>query len=199
MAGLAQVPWHNLVAMTIKWKVALVEDDRRLARAVATGLGEEGYTVRAVDSAGRGLDLVRQWNPDVVLLDLMLPDNEGPELFEAFRAETDAALVGISARSSVSDRIAGLKLGADDYLTKPFELEELMARVEAVIRRHRGKGGPRLGSADVVGDLSEGLATRNGRQLGLTGIEFRILAGLMGNSGQLGAYAQVAQGGWAGD
>src|ERR1700716_293229 len=105
-----QVTWENAVAleMTIRWKVALVEDDRRLARAGAAGRGEEGDVVRAVDSAGRGLELVRQWNPDVVLLDLMLPDNEGPELFEAFRAETDAALVGISARSSVSDRIAGL-------------------------------------------------------------------------------------------
>src|SRR5437762_8658900 len=168
MAGLAQVPWHNLVAMTIKWKVALVEDDRRLARAVASGLGEEGYTVRAVDSAGRGLDLVREWNPDVVLLDLMLPDNDGPELFESFRAETDAALVGISARASVSDRIAGLKLGADDYVSKPFALEELMARVEAVIRRPRGKGGARLSASDVVGDLSDGIAPRGGRRLTLT-------------------------------
>jgi DNA-binding response OmpR family regulator len=183
--------------MSIKWKIALVEDDRRLARAVATGLGEEGYTVRAVDSAGRGLDLVRQWNPDVVLVDLMLPDNDGPELFEAFRAETDAALVGISARSSVSDRIAGLKLGADDYLTKPLELDELMARVEAVIRRHRGKGGSRLASGDVVVDLSEGRATRASRQLGLTGIEFRILAALMRNAGQLVTYAQLAEAVWA--
>ena len=183
--------------MTIKWKVALVEDDRRLARAVATGLGEEGYTVRAVESAGRGLELVRQWNPDVVLLDLMLPDNDGPELFETFRAETDAALVGISAKSSVSDRIAGLKLGADDYVTKPFALEELMARVEAVIRRHRGKGGPRLASADVVVDLAEGLATRGDRQLGLTGIEFRILAALMRSTGQLVTYAQLAEAVWA--
>src|SRR5207253_10828191 len=116
--------------MTIKWKVALVEDDRRLARAVATGLGEEGYTVRAVESAGRGHELDRHWNPDVVLLDLMLPDNEGPELFEAFRAETDAALGGISARSSVSDRIVGMKVGADGYVTKPFALGELMGRLE---------------------------------------------------------------------
>ncbi|TMC83744.1 MAG: response regulator transcription factor [Chloroflexi bacterium] len=183
--------------MTIKWKIALVEDDRRLARAVATGLGEEGYTVRAVESAGRGLDLVRQWNPDVVLLDLMLPDNEGPELFEAFRAETDAALVGISARSSVSDRIAGLKMGADDYLTKPFALEELMARVEAVIRRHRGKGGSKLTSGDVVVDLSEGRARRDDRQLSLTGIEFRVLAALMRSSGQLVTYAQLAEAVWA--
>src|SRR2546428_11991144 len=163
--------------MTIKWKVALVEDDRRLARAVATGLGEEGYTVRAVESADRGLELVRQWNPDVVLLDLMLPDNEGPELFETFRAETDAALVGISARSSVSDRIAGLKLGADDYVTKPFALEELMARVEPGIRRHPRKGGPRLAPADEVVDLSEGPAGLPRPQLGLAGIEFGILSG----------------------
>ena len=183
--------------MSIKWKVALVEDDRRLARAVATGLGEEGYTVRAVDSAGRGLELIRQWNPDVVLLDLMLPDNDGPELFDAFRAETDAALVGISAKSSVSDRIAGLKLGADDYVAKPFELGELMARVEAVIRRHRGKGGSKLSSSDVVVDLTEGRATRDGRQLGLTGIEFRILAALMRNAGQLVTYAQLAEAVWA--
>jgi DNA-binding response OmpR family regulator len=183
--------------MTIKWKVALVEDDRRLARAVATGLGEEGYTVRAVDSAGRGLELVRQWNPDVVLLDLMLPDNDGPELFEAFRAETDAALVGISAKSSVSDRIAGLKMGADDYVAKPFALEELMARVEAVIRRHRGKGGARLVADDVVVDLSEGTASRAGRPVGLTGIEFRILAALMRSHGQLVTYEQLGEAVWA--
>src|SRR5437870_963133 len=183
--------------MTIKWKVALVGDDRRRARSVATGRGEEGYTVRAVESAGRGLELVRQWHPDVVLLDLMLPDNEGPELFDAFRAETDAALVGISARSSVSDRIAGLKFGADDYVSKPFALEELIARVEAVIRRHRGKGGSRLAAAGVVVELSEGLATRAGRKLALTGIEFRILAALMRNSGQLVTYAQLAEAVWA--
>ncbi|HET6310315.1 MAG TPA: response regulator transcription factor [Candidatus Nitrosotalea sp.] len=183
--------------MTIRWKVALVEDDRRLARAITAGLDEEGYTVRAVDSAARGLELVRQWNPDVVLLDLILPDNEGPELFEAFRAETDAALVGISVRSSVSDRIAGLKLGADDYVSKPFALEELLARVEAVIRRHRGKGGARVVVGDVTLDLSQGHASRGDRQLELTGIEFRILAALMRSPGQLVTYAQLAETVWA--
>jgi two-component system response regulator MprA len=183
--------------MTIRWKVALVEDDRRLARAVAAGLEEEGYTVRAVDSAGRGLELVRQWNPDVVLLDPMLPDNEGPEIFAAFRAQTDAALVGISARASVSDRIAGLKLGADDYVVKPFALEELLARVEAVIRRHRGKGGARLVAGDVTVDLSEGMASRGGGRLALTGIEFRILAALVRSPGQLVTYEQLAEAVWA--
>src|SRR5437899_12755351 len=129
--------------MTIRWTVGLIEDDRGRARAVSAGLGEEGYTVRSVDSADRGLQLVRQWNPDVVLLDLMLPDNDGPELFQTFRAETDAALVGISAKASVSDRIAGLKLGTDDYVGKPFALEELMAPVQPVSRRHRRNGASR--------------------------------------------------------
>src|SRR5689334_5174522 len=183
--------------MSIKWKVALVEDDRRLARAVSAGLGDEGYTVRSVDTAGEGLELVKQWNPDVVLLDLMLPDNTGPELFQAFRAETDAALVGISAKSTVSDRIAGLKLGADDYVAKPFALEELMARIEAVIRRHRGLGGSKLVVGDVELDLTEGTAVRAGRPLGLTGFEFRILAALMRSAGQLVTYAQLAEAVWA--
>jgi two-component system response regulator MprA len=183
--------------MTIRWKVALVEDDRRLARAISAGLGEDRYTVRLAASAVQGLELVRQWNPDVVLLDLMLPDSDGPELFQAFRAETDAALVGISARASVSDRVAALKLGADDYITKPFALEELIARVEAVIRRHRGKGGARLVVGDVTLDLSEGLATRGGRQLGLTGIEFRILAAMMRSRGHLVTYEQLAEAVWA--
>src|SRR5260370_24072159 len=129
----------------------------------------------------------------------MLPDNDGPELFQAFRAETDAVRVGISAKSSVSDRIAGLKMGADDYVAKPFALEELMARVEAVIRRHRGNGDSRLVVGDVSLDLSEGTAERAGRGLGLTGIEFRILAALMRHRGRLVTYAQLAEEVWAPD
>jgi DNA-binding response OmpR family regulator len=97
----------------------------------------------------------------------------------------------------VSDRVAALKLGADDYITKPFALEELIARVEAVIRRHRGKGGARLVAGDVTLDLSEGLATRSGRELGLTGIEFRILAALMRSRGHLVTYEQLAESVWA--
>jgi two-component system, OmpR family, response regulator MprA len=185
--------------MALKWKVALVEDDRRLARAVSAGLGGEGYTVRAADTAAAGLDLVRRWHPDVVLLDLMLPDNTGPELFRAFRSETDAALVGISARSTVSDRIAGLKLGADDYVAKPFALEELLARIEAVIRRHRGHGGSVLVVGDVSLDLTEGTARRGERALDLTGFEFRILAALMRNRGKLVTYAEMSEAVWSMD
>jgi DNA-binding response OmpR family regulator len=88
-------------------------------------------------------------------------------------------------------------MGADDYIAKPFALEELLARVEAVIRRHRGKGGARLVVGDVTIDLSEGMATRGGRALVLTGIEFRILAALMRSPGQLVTYSQLAEAVWA--
>jgi two-component system response regulator MprA len=88
-------------------------------------------------------------------------------------------------------------MGADDYLSEPFILEELMARVEAVIRRHRGKGGSKLVSGDVVVDLSEGRAKRGDRLLPLTGIEFRVLAALMRSSGQLVTYEQLAEAVWA--
>jgi len=183
--------------MTIKWKVALVEDDRRLARAVATGLGEEGYTVRAVESANRGLELVRQWNPDVVLLDLMLPDNEGPELFEAFRAETDAALVGISARSSVSDRIAGLKLGADDYVTKPFGVLELLARVEALFRRAGSAAAipatlserERFGEVEVI--PASRAVLRQGKTVTLTPKEYDLLIALLRRRGAVASRTEL--------
>jgi len=182
--------------MTIRWRVVLVEDDWLLTRAVVNGLEEKGYAVRAADSASRGLELARLWNPDAILLDLMLPDNDGPELFRAFRAETDAALVGLSAKGSLSDRIAGLRAGADDYMGKPFALEEVMARVEAVIRRRRGTGGLRLVVGDVDVDLREGKATRAGRDLGLTYFELRVLTALMRNRGQLMTYVQLAEEVW---
>src|SRR6266852_8420009 len=109
--------------MTIRWKVALVEDDRRLARAVSAGLGEEGYTVRSVDSADRGLQLVRQWNPDVVLLDLMLPDQGGV----GFRSESLEELRAV---------VVGQHQVKEDNIRIPLA-DELQAAVGRVDRTHR--------------------------------------------------------------
>ena len=182
--------------MAVQWKVAVVEDDRALARAVTSGLRQEGYRVRQAGSAAEGLTMVQEWNPDLVLIDLMLPDNEGPELFARFRSETDAALVGMSARSALSDIVAGLRLGADDYVVKPFAFEELEARVRAMLRRVRAGGSGRIELGDLVVDVDAGLASRNGRRLELTATEYRILTMLARNAGKVLSQVQIADGIW---
>ena len=135
--------------------------------------------------------MLKQWSPDLVLLDLMLPDNEGPELFARFRAETAAGLIGMTARSSLAEVVAGLRAGADDYLPKPFSLDELSARVGAVLRRVRSSGGDRLETNDIALDLGSGQAWRSGRDLELTGTEFRILAALLRNPGRVVSQRQL--------
>ncbi len=182
--------------MAAQWKIVVVEDDPMLARAVAAGLRGEGYRVRSAASAGEGLELVVNWNPDLLLLDLMLPDNEGPELFSRFREATDAALVGMTARSLLSDVVAGLRAGADDYVVKPFALEELAARVAAVLRRSRGNGSERMRIGDLEVDLTAGTARRGRRELALTAMEFRLLALFARQAGKLLSQDQVTDQLW---
>ena len=173
-----------------------MEDDRSLARAVTAGLRQEGYRVRHAASASEGLAMVQEWNPDLVLIDLMLPDNDGPELFARFRTETGAALVGMSARSGLSDIVAGLRLGADDYVVKPFAFEELEARVGAMLRRVRAGGSDRIELGDLVVDVDAGVATRGDRRLDLTATEYRILTMLARNAGKVLSQMQIADGIW---
>ncbi len=182
--------------MSVQWKVALVEDDTLLARAVSSALRGEGYRVRNARSADEGLDLVVDWNPDLILVDLMLPDNEGPELFTRFREASEAALVGMTARSLLTDVVAGLRAGADDYVAKPFAIEELVARVAAVLRRSRSRGTERMEIADLVVDVSAGAAMRGGRRLDLTATEFRILALLARQAGTILTQDQITDQLW---
>jgi two-component system OmpR family response regulator len=140
--------------------------------------------------------VVQAWRPDVILLDLMLPDNDGPELFARFRNLTGAALVGMTARSMLADVVAGLRLGADDYITKPFAMEELSARVAALIRRLHGAHEQQLEVGDLTVDISGGTAHRGENQLQLTATEFRILALLASRPGKIVSQAQIASAVW---
>lgn len=180
----------------MQWKVAVVEDDRRLARAVTVGLRRDGYQVRSAGSAEEGFAMVQAWKPDVVLLDLMLPDNEGPDIFARFRRLTAAALVGMTARSMLADVVAGLRLGADDYITKPFAMEELSARVGALIRRLHGAHEELLEVGDLAVDVTGGTAQRGQVKLKLTATEFRILALLASKPGKVVSQAQIAGAVW---
>jgi len=171
--------------VSIRWKVALVEDDQRLSRAVVAGLRHDGYQVRSASSAAEGLELAVEWNPDLVLLDLMLPDSDGPEIFGRFREATEAALVAMTAKSMLTDVVAGLRAGADDYVTKPFAMEELAARLHAVLRRSRGTGGEVMEVGDLLIEVAAGTAHRAGRRLDLTAIEFRLLCTLARQTGKV--------------
>lgn len=178
------------------WKVAVVDNDAKLARAVAAGLRQEGCQVRLASSAADGLKLIQEWNPDLVLVDLILPDNDGPALFLRLRAKTKAALVGMSARAMLSDIVASLKLGADDYITKPFAFEELNARVGAMLRRVRSDGVRTMDIGDLEIDFGGGVAQRAGEPLDLTSTEFRILAVLARSVGKFITQSKLADEVW---
>ncbi len=168
-----------------------MESDRKTARAMALALRRESYQVQVAVSAESGSDLVTDWNPDLVLLDLDLPGNAGIELVKRFRLESDAALIAISERDTVADRVAALRGGADDYVSKPFALEELSARVEAVLRRHRSDGNDRMEAGGLELDISSATVTRAGVEVPVTATEFRILVALMRRRGKIIAADQL--------
>ena len=161
--------------------MALVEDEEPVRRAVERALRREGITVTAFADYP-GADLVLAAAPDLAVLDVLLPSGDGFELARSLRAARDLPIVFLTARDAIEDRLGGFELGADDYLVKPFALEELLARVRAVLRR-TGRLGAAIEAGDVVVDEQAGLATRAGSPLELTATELRLLAYLVRQRG----------------
>ncbi len=164
----------------------VVEDDMAIADVVARYLDKEGFDVSAYRHGGEALDALLADPPDLVVLDLMLPGIDGFELFRRLRALAPVPVVMLTARGDESDRVIGLDMGADDYLTKPFSPRELVARVKAVLRRVSGAletveagADPRMEAGDLVVDVAAREARRRGLVLGLTAREFELLAYLM--------------------
>ena len=115
--------------------VLIVEDDKNIAELLQLYLEKEGYAVTVAHDGGQGLEKFRAIHPDLVLLDLMMPVMDGWEVCKAIRAEGDTPVIMLTAKSELDDKVAGFKSGADDYITKPFEMKEVLARIEAVLRR----------------------------------------------------------------
>ncbi len=155
--------------------VLVVEDDAALAEVVALTLRRAGWMPTIDHDGGSGLDAALGGQFDLVLLDVLLPTLHGLEVCRRLRARSQIPIIIITAKAEVSDVVSGLDCGADDYLTKPFEVEELLARVRAVMRRGASGPGPRL----VVGDVEicprEVTVRKRGEPLGLTATEFRLL------------------------
>jgi DNA-binding response OmpR family regulator len=166
-------------------RVLIVEDDRSIARLLRDNLEYEGFSVEWAANGQEALDKAQKQSPDLVLLDLMLPPGvDSYELCRTFSDVQGKAVIIITARGQKDERIRGLRLGADDYIVKPFALDELLARVHAVLRRTSPRPDVlRLGDAEI--DFRRLRATKAGEELTLTDREFEILRYLAGREGRL--------------
>src|SRR5262245_47914605 len=165
-------------------RVLIVDDDERLNQLLKEWLGRFGFSVQAVTHADAGLRALKADTPDLVILDIMLPGMDGLAVCRRIRETSRVPIIMLTARGDVTDRIVGLELGADDYLPKPFEPRELVARVQAVLRRggHADDESVRVGPLEL--NWTKRCASLNGRALQLTTAEFELLGLLVRNRGR---------------
>ena len=167
--------------------ILVVDDERKIRDLVRSYLELEGYSVLVADSGERALESASRSDPDLVVLDLGLPDLSGEEVARTLRTASNVPIIMLTAKAAEDDRVAGLRLGADDYLAKPFSPRELVARVEAVLRRANGSRGHRLsfdgGCLAIDRDARE--ATLDGTVLDLTRSEFDLLHALASHAGRV--------------
>lgn len=167
-------------------RVLLVEDSPRLLRSVAAALRRSGYAVDTAADGEEGLWLAESHDYDAIILDIMLPKRDGLDVLRTLRAGgRPAHVLLLTARDTVADRVTGLQAGADDYLVKPFALEELLARVQALCRRSYGGKQPSVTVADLELDSTTRTARRAGRPVGLTAREYQLLEYLMRRHGEV--------------
>jgi two-component system response regulator MprA len=162
-------------------RVLVVEDDAAIADVLRRVLRQEGHEVRSAEDGVEALELAESFVPDLVILDLGLPKLDGVEVCRRLRAESDAPILILTARTDTDDRVEGLDSGADDYLMKPFERTELLARMRALLRRRPPRGAASLAVADLRLNPDTREVYRNDRPVELTNREFELLEYLMRN------------------
>lgn len=166
--------------------IMVVDDEDRLVSLVDAYLTQEGFRVVTASNGREALFLARQEKPDLIILDIMMPEMDGYEFMRLHRKETETPIILLTAKVEEDDKVIGLELGADDYVTKPFRPRELTARVRAVLRRS-GQSGPKaqvLRVADITLDIDSHTVKVNDRYLDLTPSEFDLLAALMSAPGR---------------
>jgi DNA-binding response OmpR family regulator len=193
-------------------RVLVVEDEPALRDTLEWNLVREGYEVQTAVDGIAGLQRAREWKPDLLILDLMLPGMDGLEVCRQLRKDATLPILMLTARESETDRVVGLEMGADDYLTKPFHMRELLARVKAQLRRERlvreEKAPPPAAETppeepilcgDLTIDLSRGEALRAGRPLSLKPKEYELLVYFARHRGQMLSREQILQRVWGWD
>jgi two-component system copper resistance phosphate regulon response regulator CusR len=180
--------------------VLIVEDERRVRSFLERGLSEEGHGVRACAAAAAAEIVLAEGGIDAVLLDWMLPDESGIDVLRRWRARGDVTpVIMLTARDALEDRVAALDAGADDYLVKPFQFEELLARLRAVLRRASGRASPVVACADLVLDPASHRVTRAGTVVRLTAREFALLQFLLQHAGEVVSRTRIAAAVWEHD
>jgi two-component system response regulator MprA len=156
-------------------RVLVVDDEVAIRELLEYGLAQAGFEVRSARDGRAALDAVRSWTPEVIILDVMLPEVDGFTLLPALRRLTDVPIVMLSAKTATAEKVTGLSRGADDYLAKPFELEELVARLHSALRRPRLQMRETFRYADLVLDVSRRTVYRGQRRVDLSTREFDLL------------------------
>ena len=186
---------HHVGELTMR--ILVVEDERKIARFVQKGLKEFGFAVEVVGRGDEALEIILDNPFEAVVLDIMLPGRDGLSILRALRERSNAVPVLIlTARGELCERVEGLDLGADDYLAKPFAIEELAARLRALIRRQTGENLVRYRIQDLTLDVATRIARRGNRRIDLTGREFSLLECLMRAPGRVFTRTQLCQHVW---
>ncbi len=180
-------------------RVLIIDDERHIRDLLEIGLGDVGYEVRSAPDGQVGLAIAREWHPDAIVLDVMLPKIDGIALLPMFRRLTEAPILMLSAKTETTDKIAGLQHGADDYVSKPFEMNEFTARLETALRR------PKLATPQVVRfsdleiNLETRVATRANKRIALSAREYDLLVALLRNPNRVFSRDQLLDQVWGTD
>jgi DNA-binding response OmpR family regulator len=167
-------------------KILIIEDEKKLAQLLRQGLEEQGFIVDLAYDGSEGRFQAENYPYDAILLDLTLPEVDGLTILKSLREQGNGVpVLIITARGDVGDRIRGLNLGADDYLAKPFDLNELIARIQALIRRSRGQSSSLFKTGDLIINTNSRTVTRAGREIILSAREYDVLAYLALNTGRV--------------
>ena len=178
-------------------KILLAEDEVDLTNVVTRYLKKNGYSVDSVLDGEEALDYLEYSEYDLVILDIMMPKVDGFEVIKKLRDKGNhTSVLMLTARDSADDKVKGLDLGADDYIVKPFDFNELMARIRAVVRRKYGNSSNKLVIGDLILDTSEKSVTRAGKQIELTGKEYEVLEYLMQSKNRILSRDQIKEHVW---
>lgn len=178
-------------------RILVVDDEPQIRRALRTALQAHGFEVEVAEDGEAGLVAISSWSPDAVVLDLVMPGRDGFDVLRETRLWSQVPIIVLSARGQEQDKVAALDLGADDYLTKPFGIDELLARLRAVRRRTAGQASdPTVTVGDLVIDVNAHTVTHKGNEIHLTPTEFDLLLVLARNAGRVMTHRQLLERVW---